>query len=268
MRAVLLVAALGAGGCNQFWGLEPTESGYVPCWETAQSMYDEDGDGIVDGCDLCPAIADPLQLDEDGDGVGDECDPHLSSAHDRIAFFDGFSLPDLDPRWHAYGSRGAWAQANGAVAQTTVQGSGTLILRETFHDATAEVVMSGQTQLDPTHYTSLALLLRISPADEREYPVLITCFSYYEPISSGTKRLLVIEDQPDQAIKTDEVMAKTERTLIRSTSRGQCVGRADDMPYVSTNLTMDLPSFDGEVGLRADYTTGAFESITVYETDL
>jgi len=34
---------------------------------------DTDGDGTVDGRDVCPAIADPDQLDSDGDGRGDAC---------------------------------------------------------------------------------------------------------------------------------------------------------------------------------------------------
>jgi hypothetical protein len=35
---------------------------------------DTDGDGITDGNDNCPAVVNPSQLDTDGDGKGDECD--------------------------------------------------------------------------------------------------------------------------------------------------------------------------------------------------
>jgi len=34
---------------------------------------DTDGDGIPDGCDNCPGVANPEQADSDGDGIGDAC---------------------------------------------------------------------------------------------------------------------------------------------------------------------------------------------------
>jgi CSLREA domain-containing protein len=38
-------------------------------------VLDADGDGILDGSDNCPAVANPSQLDVDLDGLGDACDP-------------------------------------------------------------------------------------------------------------------------------------------------------------------------------------------------
>ena len=38
-------------------------------------VMDMDGDGILDGVDNCPAVANVDQADFDGDGMGDICDP-------------------------------------------------------------------------------------------------------------------------------------------------------------------------------------------------
>ncbi|MBX2798150.1 MAG: thrombospondin type 3 repeat-containing protein [Myxococcales bacterium] len=44
------------------------------CDVSAPVVGDDDGDGVDDASDLCPAAYDPLQNDHDGDGVGDACD--------------------------------------------------------------------------------------------------------------------------------------------------------------------------------------------------
>ena len=47
-------------------------------WMTQEVIWDigqdQDGDGIVDGTDNCPAAANTEQTDTDGDGLGDACD--------------------------------------------------------------------------------------------------------------------------------------------------------------------------------------------------
>ena len=40
-----------------------------------EDLGDDDGDGVPNGCDNCPATANPSQLDTDGDGLGNACDP-------------------------------------------------------------------------------------------------------------------------------------------------------------------------------------------------
>ncbi|MCP4593963.1 MAG: hypothetical protein GY842_24790, partial [bacterium] len=51
---------------------------------------DSDGDGVVDGCDICPGYDDGL--DADGDGVPDDCD--ICPGYDDTLDADGDGLPD------------------------------------------------------------------------------------------------------------------------------------------------------------------------------
>src|SRR4051812_45346226 len=53
---------------------------------------DADGDGIADGPDNCPTVANAGQENQDGDSFGDACDkcPALSSANNTDGDGDGF----------------------------------------------------------------------------------------------------------------------------------------------------------------------------------
>lgn len=54
--------------------------GAMTCQEVAALTLpttDADGDGVVDGSDNCPSVANPDQADLDGDGQGDACDTDI-----------------------------------------------------------------------------------------------------------------------------------------------------------------------------------------------
>ncbi len=61
-----------------------------------------DGDRFGDACDPCPPYANDAPIDSDGDGVSDECDPDPATPGDSIVVFDSFRH-GLD-RWHATGT--------------------------------------------------------------------------------------------------------------------------------------------------------------------
>jgi hypothetical protein len=79
---------------------------------------DEDGDGVKDACDNCPADFNPDQANvmetsagAAADGLGDVCDPRPTQGGDSLLFFDGFASSTLDPAWTA--DRSAYSVAGG-----------------------------------------------------------------------------------------------------------------------------------------------------------
>lgn len=56
--------------------------------------HDEDSDGVVDSCDVCPHVVDPAQPDRDGDHVGDDCDPLPDTPSEQWVLFDPFVTLD------------------------------------------------------------------------------------------------------------------------------------------------------------------------------
>jgi hypothetical protein len=94
-----VLLALGAVGCNQVFGLDPTvplppdtdeDSVFDPednCPRTDNAdQADADLDGFGDACDSCPALATATNHDEDGDLRGDDCDacPNIADFGDDV----------------------------------------------------------------------------------------------------------------------------------------------------------------------------------------
>ncbi|HEY4058398.1 MAG TPA: hypothetical protein VGM39_17415 [Kofleriaceae bacterium] len=99
MRATIVLVVLAACGRIDFSQADSGQGVDTASGSDARACgtHDEDGDGVMDGCDDCPQESDPAQADADFDGVGDVCDPHISNPGDAIAFFDPFT--SQDPGW-------------------------------------------------------------------------------------------------------------------------------------------------------------------------
>jgi hypothetical protein len=64
------------------------------------SNHDEDGDKQGDSCDLCPVeAARGIVKDDDGDKLGGGCDPDDKSPGDKIIYFETFASTDALTGW-------------------------------------------------------------------------------------------------------------------------------------------------------------------------
>ncbi|CAD7849501.1 MAG: hypothetical protein [Olavius algarvensis Delta 4 endosymbiont] len=73
-----------AGNFVIAWQIELTYWGDFMIY-ARRYITDNDGDGIMDDLDNCPAVANPEQTDIDGDGIGDACDEIISLQSDSAA---------------------------------------------------------------------------------------------------------------------------------------------------------------------------------------
>lgn len=101
-----LIALIGVAACGRI-GFDAAGDGVVAVG------HDEDGDGVPDGRDVCPYLADD-QADGDGDGVGDLCDPNPAVARDRIALFSTMGTGDM-PFTVNPASQAPWTQLDDSL---------------------------------------------------------------------------------------------------------------------------------------------------------
>ena len=88
---------------------------------------DADGDGLADGADSCPAIANADQADADADGVGDACDTCPGTPADNPVLASGCAIeqacpcdgPAVDEEWS---DQRAYVQCVARALKTMRQG--------------------------------------------------------------------------------------------------------------------------------------------------
>lgn len=145
------------------------------CPATAGGVnHDEDGDGQGDSCDACPIERWTANTkDGDGDGLAGQCDPDDREKGDKIAFFEGFGSPDALTGW-MFDDAASFSVSNDAL-KVTVAGNdpsalATFIMR-TVSDSSAAFVGyrvndAAPAGVDGTSRDVLAGLFDSSPAGD------------------------------------------------------------------------------------------------------
>lgn len=89
---------------------------------TAPQADDVDGDGVLNGADLCPEAADSAQADGDGDGLGDACDPCPDAVGAACALVDIATV--RDPSAPGHPPLGTLVSVHGWVTAVRSDGAG------------------------------------------------------------------------------------------------------------------------------------------------
>ncbi len=245
--------------CNQLFQLDQTHLRGTGCWDSSQAVRDEDGDGLADGCDNCPAVVNPDQTDDDLDGVGDACDPHLGDARDRLAFFDGFGAPVPDSRWTPGGTV-QWSFDGSAAVQSDANAFGELFLSGVmFTDATVEIVFS-LAPATPGVYTRIGALVGSSEATPYTPPGVLCTINYNTTSSS-----LAIYDAPGTATSSVPIPDGQDGRIDVSAEAACTAQRGTSQ--VATSLSGVTPPA-GEIGVHVQTTTARIEAIMVIESGI
>ena len=273
MRPCWLVLAVT--GCNGVFGLahvtvaaDAVATDAAPiCWNPLATTHDEDGDGIADNCDNCPADVNPGQEDSDGDGVGDACDPHPGIA-DQIELFDPLLT---DASWMPQSGfliGGTWvlgvdeysqtARANGFIAAFSALTTGTHTL------ASVEVVMS---DLSNPNVGDYGAGIDFDTGAGTSVQHLLCGFS----TSSGAGQITIEQLDQNYAMVASKSMPldltpdPVHVTLITSpTDPATCTGYRAGTPATAM-LAITAAQSAGTIQLGTIGAVGTFHSVTVFK---
>ena len=256
--AVTLLAA-----CNELYGLAPADE--HACWSTQQRGHDEDGDGIDDGCDNCPADANESQADADNDGVGDVCDPHADLA-DQIDSFDPFeTIDNWIPIYTSYLGvtlvGGSWQAGDSTLDQAKVDAVAIALLEKRRLPSIETVVTQLARGLPNVDYAA-GLGITIEPGSANG----LLCGT---GVRNNVAMLQLVARNTDGATVGDAttpmpVADGTHLMLVMTPGTPTtCIGYREGGERVSTMVS--LPAADvGFINVGTLYATAKFESLTVF----
>ncbi len=252
MRPVAL--ALILSGCELVFPLEDV----ARVCPAPRAAVDEDGDGVMDADDNCPAVSNVDQNDTDADGVGNACDPHPDLADD-LCFF-GFSdaqelslLETLTTNWEV---------AGGALNLTARSPRDGIVIRTELSAAT--VMVRAQALADTATGFDTPLIGAIAAGrDLRLAPKGIACDVEHTVAAAPTMRLL--DAQTLQGPSVPLVFGSDAISILLTTQgpSGKPECTADHGSAPMTLIADGVISQAGQVGVFADNATVAIDSIQV-----
>lgn len=243
-------------------------------------QHDEDADGVGDKCDNCPTVANPAQANQGESAVGqavdqagDACDPFPDRPGNNLLFFDSFA--SRDPLWQIAPGGGVWSWSGDAVTQTDPDAIAYLYYAGDLHgdvvvDITARIVTV------PNHGFGIGSTAQwnLSPGDGAGY----LCQLFDTPAGPGDGPLnigafllqstvapQVLASQLHTSI-TPEVTSADAWTVRHAAiaSARSCSAASSAGFRVTTATVANSAVPTGRWGLRAALAHMRFENIVVY----
>ncbi|HEY5934267.1 MAG TPA: hypothetical protein VIU61_06530 [Kofleriaceae bacterium] len=244
------------------------------CWDPDQVAFDEDNDGIKDGCDNCPTIENFAQANGDDDDLGDACDPHTGLL-DKIVLWHNFQA-GIPTGWTG---SGFWVHENGSYRQTNEAFGSEISVYggSKFTYATVHLLMSDVRSPTGANNEAIAgayLWTTKTPA-EVQVPPGVFCLERRPNSQPANDIIEIHEIDPGSGsvtIGTDQIQGgRGELTHLRIASKASgdvskvscLIARGTNQP---TTLTSNDPSGEGYIALFTKNTGARFRAVLVSET--
>lgn len=261
MREWWVLSALALAGCDVVWRIDGVHSSVdAPTFSACGVGHDEDGDAVLDGCDLCPGIADD-QADGDEDGVGDACDPSATEQNE-LALFVTFA--DGTTPWRVLS--GNWVQKQDSLVfdSVTLQTHGLAL-----HDGNLPeppFVLEAHLAIDSIPQLTSSLSI-IADADDAGDGVRCGIVRRESPIRDlvRVEHTQVIADE----IQIMPIGPGGHRVTLTYDRMGdpRCAFAADDKSTSGTStIALPAPPSTGGLGLRSLHVGTTVHWIAIYKT--